>query len=101
MKPEAVYQILDYIDFGKNQEIAELARSFRSIGPKIAQLDKIILEIKKTLKEKNADLFYEKSPYYHFLNACASYIAGHKEAISCAERANPNSRTRARLSTKH
>ncbi len=87
MKPEAVYQILDYIDFGKNQEIAELARSFRSIGPKIAQLDKIILEIKKTLKEKNADLFYEKSPYYHFLNACASYIAGHKEAISCAERA--------------
>ena len=57
MKPEAVYQILDYIDFGKNQEIAELARSFRSIGPKIAQLDKIILEIKKTQKKKMPTFF--------------------------------------------
>jgi hypothetical protein len=87
MKPEAVYQILDYVEFGKNQEIAELARSFRSTGLDIAPLDKIILELKETLKERNADLFYEKSPYYHFLLACAAYIAGHKEAINCAERA--------------
>jgi hypothetical protein len=87
MTPEAVYQILDYVDFGKNVETMELALSFRSIGQDIAQLDKVILELKKTLKEKNADLFYEKSPYYHFLLACASSIEGHKEAINCAERA--------------
>jgi tetratricopeptide (TPR) repeat protein len=87
MKSEAVYQILDYFDFGKNQEITELAQEFRAIGLDIRQLDKIIIKLNKNLKEKNADLFYEKSPFYHLLIACAAYLAGHKEAISCAERA--------------
>ena len=87
MQPEVLYEILDYVNFEENREIAELAGGVRSIGQDIAKLDKAILKLKGLLKENYADPFYKKSPYCHFLLACTSYLAGYPEAIIYAERA--------------
>jgi hypothetical protein len=87
MELKVLSPILNHLDLRENLEIAELSQKIQSMGQDTKPLNKIILDLQGTLRENYADPYYEKSPFYFFLIACASSLAGHSDAINYAERA--------------
>jgi len=87
MQLQTVSQILEYVDFSGQQEIAECAQTLRTDGGDGQKLNEIILRLQRVLKEHHSDPYNTKSPYYHFLLACAYSLSAHQNASNSAERA--------------
>ncbi|MGB8212216.1 MAG: S24 family peptidase [Anaerolineales bacterium] len=87
MRVKDLIQILDHLDTGDNQEIAALSQRVRDFGLISSSPDELVSTLQEKLVETFTEPYYEKSPYFYFLLACASYLAGRSDAISHAERA--------------
>ena len=87
MQANEITHILDYLEIGEYQEIAELSHRVHQLDLDNSHLNDIVACIQEKLDTDYIDPYFEKFPIYLFLLACASHLSGSPDAIKYSERA--------------
>jgi hypothetical protein len=87
MQSNEITHILDYLDIGDYQEIAELSHRVHQLDLNNSHLNDIVACIQEKISTNYVDPYFEKFPFYLFLLACASHLSGSSDAIKFSERA--------------